>query len=566
MISQQSIDVKKIHRFREISVLAALTILMVFAVKINEARSDSEAPMSARMSSSTSAFSTQDLSIGSNSSEIGAGSVFETVDNQLLIEPNLIAGDFSFNPRWFWWTYPHEERGPNDDSRWFLGEDTAEEVPYWGDYIVGADLGVSVNFWGRTFFYMGDTWNRNSASRLKCDQGAICDDAILELSLFETYPDNGIDVIPFRDENEKFIPQSIPGIHTDVFDPDFWDDYPDPDDNRDPNFTVPTGGDTVPIFHTLTVGDRTYNYSVPTIMLWYSTASNPARVIHSNPKRTPRSWVGCSTNGLDFENCYDPAVPFSEDKPGKPARFIQVSPVPVTYWDLQNMCGNGGYDRDNPLCEPEIYDDEYPIGGVLLYGNGRHYRYSGLYVAYLRNDEIGEVDVSGKPIVHYLTKVGGEWTWTEDEADAKRILPLASWAHNACDGVLSRTTCEADILLALTTNPGLKNKFFGEFSAKMIRHGIEDDEPPAIVMLSGHGMIADEYDNVRLRMTTLDKFWQWGPAQSTGAVGYGPYMIDAFTEYDSAGDGSLTLWFLTSKWGYGPYGVYSDFVEISPWP
>ncbi|MCP4679389.1 MAG: hypothetical protein GY854_28650 [Deltaproteobacteria bacterium] len=485
--------------------------------------------------------------------------VLEGFITQQLYEINP---QFDFIPvPYSWWTYIHDEYGSGDDSLWFLGEDSSYDTPVWDYYIEGTDLGISVNLFDKTFFYMGDTWPGSNASTLNCDPDAVCDDAIVGLSPIEFYPENGIDAYPYTDSSFKYIPQSIPGVHTEVFDPDYWIG------SADPEYTVPTGAVTTGVIRSTTIGGFTHYFSVPTIMLWYATGSSPNTVNHGYPKLTPRSWIGCSTNGLDFDNCYDPIVPFSEDKSGEPARFIQVAPVPVSFMDLRNMCNAAdGYDQDNPLCEPEIYDDDFTVGGVLLYGNGRHYRLSGLYVAYIRNDEIGEIDSLNKPIAHYLAKDQGLWVWSDNEADAARILPETSPALDSCDGLLSRSICKTGLIAAAVLNPSLKDSVFGEFSVKIVRDGIADGDPPALVMLSsGHELITDPSDNVRFRATRLDTFWDWGAAQMTGGQGYGSYIVEKFTDYDSSAD-SLTLWFLTSKWGYGPYGVYSDNVTISPWP
>ncbi len=463
-------------------------------------------------------------------------------------------------------TYTHNKYGPGDNSRWFLGETPFGNVPFWKEYIEGSDLGISVDYYGHTFFYMGDTRPRHDGLAPNCDTEAICNDAIVGLCEHENIPEDGIDVSPYLDTNLNYTALSLPGVHTNAFHQDFWDG------DKDPVFTVPTGATVTGVFQSRTSpnGITTY-YSVPTIMLWYATGSNPKNGIdHNNPRTTPRSWLGCSTNGLDFEKCDASTKPFSEDKPGQPARFIQVAPVPVNMMDLRNMCNHSdGYDQTNPLCDFEIYDDDFTVGGVLLYGNGRHYRLSGLYVAYMRNDEIGKINSFNKPIVHYLTKnPQGEWDWSDKEADATRILPKDSTSLEHCDVVLTSGDCKAAIEEESQGNK-LRQNVFGEFSVKIITDGLDYEDPPALVMLSSHPLVTNSNNRVRFRSTRLNTFWEWDDSQSADAIGYGTYIIDKFTKYNSAGSGSLTLWFLTSKWGVpptNPYGVYSDSVTISPWP
>jgi len=282
-------------------------------------------------------------------------------------------------------TIPHPTCGGRDD-RWFMGQDctASPHVPFWGEYIQGTDLGISARHNGKTFFYMGDTVPLLTDDKIgECDGGAICNDAIIGLAPWDTDPADGVDALPYVWPYQYFeqLPggnigihlgwtyrhQSIPGIHTNVWDPKFW--------NKkvggitfDPVFTVPAAAISI---------DLPYrSVPLPTMVLFYDTANAPDEIKHADPKVTPRSWAACSLDGLKFSNCYGSGVPFSEDRKGFPARFLQPVPVPITADELTAMCGQAGrrgYAPGNPLCAPGLYDPASPVGGLLFFAPGRYW-------------------------------------------------------------------------------------------------------------------------------------------------------------------------------------------------
>ncbi|MCP4675017.1 MAG: hypothetical protein GY854_05830 [Deltaproteobacteria bacterium] len=451
--------------------------------------------------------------------------------------------------------YVHPVYSPGDDSLWFMGQEEDGNVVAWDQLIAGTDLGISANLWNKTFVYMGDTIG--NLLGYNCHDDALCNDAIVGIYNGDNNPYDGIKAFPYTqwyDGAYRVKTQVIPDVHDNPFHSDYWDPA-----GFDPEYTVPTGAVLTGVVHPFPY------MTVPTVMLWYGTAIAAAPIIHGDPQAVPRSWANCSTDGLTFTNCYGPGIEFSVDEPDHPARFIQVSAVNIWYHELIDMCGDSGYDTDNPLCDDEIYDTDPTIGGMLLFGNGRFYRISGVYVAYIRHDEIGQLNGAGRPLVHYLAKDGsGNFYWSDSEHDAVRILPENSPALDYCDTTEQAIPCIQEILDA--GEPDWERNLFGEFSVKLISNGIPEGESPYLVMLSG--MATD--DIVQYRHTRLDEFWQWPSSVDVDAHGYGNYIVDKYTRYKSLGDGSLSLFFLSSKWDgvdiLFDYGVYSDKHVVSPWP
>jgi len=485
---------------------------------------------------------------------------------------------------------PHTVCSASDDSRWFLGQDCSSNpfVPQWSELISGTDLGISVKHFGGTLFYLGDTYpwtSKHSTSR--CDSGAVCNDAIVALAPGENDPSDGVDAVPYTkyyysaeetpygyeiSAYEGYEATSVPGIHTGVWDPGFWVTQNN-GETWDPNFTVPSGAVSTTRTFELVVGQPPYpTISVPTVVLFYATAAAPPTVYHGYSNRTPHSWAACSFDGITFHRCYPPGIPFSRDEPGEPARFVQVAPVEISAGDLATVCG-GASSAGNPLCKTEIYDASAPVGGLLLFGAGRHYRRSGLYVAYIRADELGATHkpiASGptRPKVRYLTKDGsGKLGWSFQEKDATYLVPkTASPALQTCDGLLTSNDCSAQLVGDLFLQKIQLTDLFGEFSVKLVSDGVAAGSSPHLVMLSYH----DFAPGVQLRTTSLEKFWEWSTPTTLDAHGYGPYIIDEFTNF-SESNATLELWFTTSKWdgtypNYTNYGIYTDHAEISPWP
>ncbi len=210
--------------------------------------------------------------------------------------------------------------------------------------------------------------------------------------------------------------------------------------------------------------------SVPSVVLFYATAGAPSGVNHSFSNQTPHSWAACSFDGIAFHGCYPPGIPFSRDEPGEPARFMGVAPVEISAGDLATVCG-GASSASNPLCTTEIYDASSPVGGLLLFGAGRHYRRSGLYVAYIRTDELGatHTPVAAGPIrpkVRYLKNDGsGNLTWSFQEKEATYIIPkTASVALQSCDALLTAKDCSAQLAGEWFLQKIKLTDLFGEFS------------------------------------------------------------------------------------------------------
>jgi hypothetical protein len=400
--------------------------------------------------------------------------------------------------------------------------------------------------------------------------------------------------------HEGYEATSIPGVHTSVWDPGFWITL-NSGEVWDPIFTVPSGAvSTTRTFELLlgpppdrrvivmppgeVAGNRWIRprlgrsprsrptLSVPTVVLFYATAGAPPQVNHGFSSLTPHSWAACSFDGIEFHRCYPPDVPFSRDEPGRPARFMGIAAVAISAGDLATVCGGASSAR-NPLCETGIYDASSPVGGLLLFGTGRHYRRSGLYVAYIRADELGVTHRPFprgpiRPKVRYLEKDGsGNLTWSFRESDATYIIPTtASAALQSCDALLKAQDCSAQILAEWLLQKIKLTDLFGEISIKLVSDGVAAGSSPYLVMLSNHDFVP----GVQLRTASLEKFWEWSAPTTLDAFGYGPYIIDEFTTF-SESDAALELWFTTSKWdGTYPnptnYGIYTDHTEISPWP
>lgn len=496
---------------------------------------------------------------------ITCGSANEPVKMRTMVEkgpPRDNSDNFLFL------SYDHPSHIVFSTDRWFLGQDDIGSVPHWSSYISGTDLGVSVKYGNETYFYMGDTSSGNLYHG-NCCGDCYCNDVIVRLDPQDQDPTDGIDVLPclkFDNGGWKVIPISIPGIHTDPWDSDFWGQ------GEEPVFTVPSGAGVVwaPYTFTLWPSFIIIDVYIPTVALWYTTACCPEIVDNPAPGKSPRSWVGCSLDGVNFYNCYGVGTPFSADADGAPARFISVSPVPITRDEMEAMYITStaqGNANAGILSRPEVYDPQHPEGGILLFGSGRFYRHSGLYLAFIKTSEFGIVS-GGKPLVHYLAKDGqGDWIWSPNEYDARCILPeCESWALKQCDNTLKRQVCSFNIFLEMSFwNWSLPEDIFGEFSVKLIREG----GTLTLVMLSQH-LYADR---IQYRTAALANPTAWSEPEPANTNGYGPYIIEEFTNYDAENQ-SLELWHVVSHWKGGisngipfpDYGVYTNSIVISPWP
>jgi hypothetical protein len=394
----------------------------------------------------------------------------------------------------------------------------------------------------------------------------------------------------------RWTPVSIPGVHQgfssqlddDTAGLDYW---MTPDE--EPTYTVPTGAVVARLPFEIYEGTYFAAY-VPVLVLTYGTATKPDGydvLDDTNPRTRPMSWMGCSLDGINFRACYrDDAgqvVPFSSDvappsaaipghavtdnDPGAPARFIQIAAVEVNPSDLEGICASATTATE--ICEFAGSD-----GGLLLYGSGRPYRKSGLFLAFIRRGEFGQVDAAGRPIVNYWTGSG----WSTDEVDAVPLKqpigenpPCDLWPQpNYQEDLLTHTDgCWPE--LQLWDTPPV----FGEISARLIRSTMDPLDSKLILLGSNDWSTQPDYGN-NLRWIyawSMSLREPWGedfvntPPHTTKTAGYGPYIIDEFSDATYPGSDptgqSITLWHTISVWQGTvdtPYGVYTG-SEVIPW-
>ncbi|MCK9459224.1 MAG: hypothetical protein M0R80_06260 [Proteobacteria bacterium] len=529
--------------------------------------------------------------------------------------------------------FPNDPLYDNAEAEhWFLGEywDPATELPVhnaynWSQYHSGTDLGLgmSVAINGKQYYYMGDTlnsasgpmWSRNDC---KIDSPARCDDMIVVST--DNDPTDGIDVSPILESQEglagdwRWRPIVIPGVHTEFspqlqdLDEPYWTDW-----HVEPKFTAPTGVVTtwIPMKVVLNVP---YNPITVTlyfrgVVLWYGTAINPSAHPNEivafddeNPTRRPASWVGCSYDGFTFHACYTDlagdAVPFSVDVapppavpppweptgqysylPGEPARFIQVAAVELTEEDFDSTCS---VNSSSVLCG--LYDAGQTTsrGGLLLYGSGRPYRKSGLFLAFIKWNEIGQVDpYTGKPIVSYYwaDPEGTDSGWSPDEQDATSLMgdpPCDNWLQPNYDYTAPDANPNGGCWPAL--QDWNTQAVFGEISARLVRSSVESVESK--IVLLGNGWWDPDTDPSYVD-NRLHWYFAWkAPLSNPGdgdfagltptttkTAGYGAYIIDAFSDSQYTGSDPV-LWHTISVSDGTldtPYGVYTG-SETIPWP
>jgi hypothetical protein len=465
---------------------------------------------------------------------------------------------------------------PDEHEHWFLGQywDAANQValpPHWGEYHTGTDLGMSVHHFGKTIFYMGDTWFGSIPfSRKECPEPAWCDDMIVVSS--DIYPDNGIAIVPVLDEDGRWVPLSIPGVHRNPG-PLMAGYWPGAGDIQ---YTVPTGAVRVKRTFTVSLLDQTkIGFPVQTVMVWYGTATHPSELEEMDSRTRPTSWTGCSLDGMLFRACYTDSdgdvVPFSideeappppeggDDQPsesaGIPARFVQVAADDLNWEDMDALCWS---DPDSPVClldDPEL--SPFERGGLLLYGSGRPYRKSGLFLAFVARTDIGRLDEpppdgTGKPVAYYWN--GSEWSGDEQAA--------VSIAHSTgtppCDYFRFPYYCSS-------LDQEWWNSVFGELSARLFRSPFYNNR---FVLLSNHPPYANP---IQSRTASFTEPWDVTGPSPTLTSGYGPYIIDRYSSFDHY-TSTAGIWHLTTVWNGNPpdqpatpYGVYSGYEEVV-WP
>jgi hypothetical protein len=507
--------------------------------------------------------------------------------------------------------------GSPEVEHWFLGEHWAYDpfsssynisTPfYWSDYHGGTDLGfgISVGLNGRQYYYMGDTRSPSTGRRWsekECDvsAGAVCNDMIVVSG--DDDPSDGIVVSPVLglEPNPqthlaewRWTPIVIPGVHKDfsprLHDPVNGTVYWDPS-LPTPRYTVPTGVVATRIPYAVDLPVPATYLLLPTVILWYGTAIHPSGADDnvafdsSDPRLRPTSWVGCSFNGIKFRACYSDAdgdaVPFSVDvsppppdvvgppageessSPGEPARFVQVAAIELTASDFESMC-------DGTATDTEICQLDGSQGGLLLYGSGRPYRKSGLFLAFIERNEFGQVDsFTGKPIVHYWDGA----TWSGEEQLAVSLTgdpPCDNWTQPDWDREV-----EDEAARSGGCWPALQYwdpiPVFGELSARVIRlDGLSIKGPQIFLLNNNPWSEMVQYWKVLRNAPWAGDLGDVSPTP-TATKGYGPYIIDAFSDATAPGSGpnqGIVLWHTISVWdgtSATPYGVYSG-SEVIPW-
>jgi len=414
------------------------------------------------------------------------------------------------------------------ENKWFIGqnlEDTNKllyyttHTPNLKHIIVGSDLGISV--WMKrdyTILYMGDTVG--DASSVNCQYPKYCNDAIMLLT-DDGDPKNGVDarILVDQDDPSKFRPIIIPGIneegsslHQGAFGP----------------FNVPTGaadGFTIS-------GDSSNPKLTYQLYLWYATAVETDR---------SRSFLTCSDEGVEFHACpvpfWHPAIPrpvwyFSKDK------FINVSPVTFLSEWWEEIDENGSC----ALCtlKPHLIQEWYGYSeGMLIFGSGGGprndngvdggYRESPLYLAYLE------------------------------------LQTMRTWFYTGNDWSIFEVLAEP--IISYHGNDHPKRYWFGELSVKLIPD--DDFEDMHLVMLSNHQMSWDLGGYVYYRTAKLSKPETWTTPMITCAVGYGPYIMDQFTNVKDGNPDRLMLYHTISAWNGNhpertrePYGIFTTQLRL----
>ncbi len=444
------------------------------------------------------------------------------------------------------------------EDLWFMGRNrgdpqfdfTVFDTYAFEDVVRGTDLGLSVQLGTKTLVYMGDTsysetddyhWGTPCPTDCAQDYVRACDDPISYI-YNDTDPTNGINAKVYTQkywenstEKTGFRPLIIPGVHEEFATSNRWPLL----DCLLPNtaqeclgwFNVPTGAATV------NAKPFPFEPEIPTIALWYGAAVD-------NPFRAT-SWLAFSSNGIHFGSF--PGVyslqsgygMFSDEK------FIQVAPVTLTYDDLNELCSSP-ITGNSILCDLPHLDSPNTFGddGMLLFGSGRRLRCSPLYLAFINFPHMG---------VAYYRNDGGTISWVNDESLATPISP-----HNA---TMSEAIC--DNPSAWSTDD--HRQIFGELSVKLVKGTTPDEHH--LVMLSNHISTTIDNDRVQYRTAHLDEPQTWSLPVDTTARGYGPYIIDQYTEVVG---NSLLMYHLVSAWngenesnGGEPYGVFSRPLKLA---
>jgi hypothetical protein len=231
--------------------------------------------------------------------------------------------------------------------------------------------------------------------------------------------------------------------------------------------------------------------------------------------------------------------PFSRDK------FIEVAPVLVPEQTRENLCQRT---PQSPLCNQAL-----GAKGdlVLLFGTGEKYRESPVYLGVMRLADFRVL------YYHFDSQTGIE-SWVDEEGRASPIIGKR----------LNRS------LAAKVLTKRVSTEVFGELSAKLVpadacpassRSVCED----TIVLLSNQAT-AIHYRTAPLAYPGSKMGQQkksaWSKPRRTSAVGYGPYIMDAYTSIQPGPQGmELKMYHVVSAWDgrklknpkRNPYGVFT---------
>jgi hypothetical protein len=464
-------------------------------------------------------------------------------------------------------------------QRWMVRN--RNDCPRFHEYIKGSDLGVSVHFEGARddLIYFGDTnlvdgptYKRGPEFYLR-DTCAYkgkprCDDAYGVIR--DNNPVDGVNVEIQTTEWAHLNPEdkikawdqgygSIRLLGLNAYDragglksfqdgSDLFGDYNTPTGAM-PITGYTVGGTGEVVFEQ---GRRNGDYDpaeldeAPGVLMVFATASN-----EFNKKQ---SWLGCSADGVNFGSCATPReseiTPLSNDK------FIQVAPVPFSRDDVAAACEA---DPESIFCDLDgVLDDLRPAygQGALLFGNGKTYRCSPVYLAY------------------YVMATGETWfygdsagpAWSRSEGAATAIIQ---------PGIPGYTPRDTEICIDFNSDQAAEARdyLFGELSVMRVDNHF--------VMLSGHIRLTTPrsgFLRIMYRTAELGRPEIWAEPLATGGVGYGPYILDRYTEIVGTGAGQrLSLYHVVSTWNPSfdpgePYAVMTrplnllDTGQPPPWP
>ncbi len=439
------------------------------------------------------------------------------------------------------------------------------------NHIQGTDLGVSVHFDGARddIIYFGDTSIPESRTlkkgpefylRYECAYKAStrCNDVYGFID--DDDPTDGVDVevqttswahLNRRDNiaewTDGFASIRLMGLNTRDLD----EDLLSVDDGHDVfgEFTAPSGAMPITGYSGGSGTDAYFEYGVRSELVSGSNLEESPGVLMvfataNNEYDKKQSWIGCSLDGITFRSCNYPeqsaVAPLSTDK------FIQISLVPFSRDDVEGACAQ------NPgsiFCGLDsVLNDFRPDfrQGALLFGNGKYYRCSPLYLAYL---ELSTGDV-------WYFGGSGEEKWSRSEESATAIIASDLSGYNPDD----IGTCP--------DSPGGKtidaqNSVFGEVSVKLI-----DDH---FVMLSNHPSFSSDgsaFVSIYYRTAPWDRPEKWSEPQATDGFGYGPFILDRYTEIIDDGEGKrLRVFHVLSTWNptlnpEEPYSVMTKQLKL----